>query len=54
MAKKHDFPDRTRALYMVLYDLQAGPFPEKARVEAEDAIMKIAIKYKLGIDSRLE
>lgn len=46
--------ERKRALYTILYDLQGGPFPEEARKEAEAALMKVAIKHKLGIDTRVE
>lgn len=38
-------PDRKRAVEIVVYDLQGGPFPEKAVAELELAAHRVAEKY---------
>lgn len=38
-------PERKRAVSIVVYDLQGGPFPEKAANELELAAHRVAEKY---------
>lgn len=40
-----EVPDRKRAVSIVVYDLQGGPFPEKAVNELERAAEKVAGAY---------
>lgn len=34
-----------RALYITIYDLQGGPFPERARLQIENDLQKVAEAY---------
>lgn len=38
-------PDRVRAVEIVIYDLQGGPFPEKAAEQIERDVQKVAETY---------
>lgn len=40
-----EVPDRKRAVSIVVYDLQGGPFPEKAVRELERAAERVAEAY---------
>jgi hypothetical protein len=44
-------PEKTRALYLTLYDLQGGPLSERAKVALEQAASEIAEEYGLAINS---
>lgn len=41
----YETPDRKRAVYITIYDLQGGPFPEKAIQQIERDLEKVAQTY---------
>lgn len=38
-------PDYKRAVQIIIYDLQGGPFPEKAFAQLERDVQKVAEAY---------
>ena len=41
--------DKSRAAYITIYDLQGGPFPERALKMLEREVTKVAEAYNLAV-----